>query len=45
VIKWERQGIAVKRLEEVVEALDEAICPQDYPEREFTLIYVSYEGQ
>jgi type I restriction enzyme M protein len=44
VTKWGRKGIAVKRVEEVVEVLEEAICPQDYPEREFTLIYVSYEG-
>lgn len=44
VEKWKKAGVEVKTIGEVVELLQETIAPQDFPEEEFTLISVSYDG-
>ena len=43
--KWRKDGIEVKRLDTVVEPLENMICPADNPQTEFTLIKVSYKGE
>lgn len=42
--KWKAMGIEVKTLGEVVTAIADTITPQDFPEQEFALISVSYDG-
>lgn len=42
--KWEAMGIEVKTLSEVVEVITDTITPQEFPEQEFALISVSYDG-
>lgn len=44
VEKWKKSGIEVKTIGEVVSPIIDSIVPQDFPEEEFTLISVSYDG-
>lgn len=44
VEKWKKAGIEVKTIGDVVELVQDIIIPQDFPEEEFTLISVSYDG-
>ena len=41
---WEKEGHEIKKLAGVLTPVGELISPQEYPEREFTLIKVSYSG-
>jgi type I restriction enzyme M protein len=42
---WERQGLEVKRLEECMKPTGKAFNPKRYPDREFKLIKVGYDGR
>jgi len=42
---WRRQGIAVRKLSEVVNPVEDLIIPTDHPNTDFTLIKVSYDGR
>jgi len=42
--KWKEMGIKVKTLSEVVSVITDTVTPQEFPEQEFALISVSYDG-
>ena len=44
VESWNSMGIEVKTLDEVLCVVTDPIVPQDFPEEEFSLISVSYDG-
>jgi type I restriction enzyme M protein len=43
--KWRDSGIEVKQLSEVVHTVEQCINPAEYPDQEFALIKVSYDGK
>lgn len=43
--KWRTHGIDVRRLDEIVTPTEDLVIPSEYPEIDFTLIKVSYEGK
>ncbi len=43
--KWKRQGFEVKKLSEMCEPRGEEIIPKDYPDREFRILTITYEGR
>lgn len=44
VEKWKLMGIKVRTFGEVVSVVTNTVIPQQFPEKEFTLISVSYDG-
>ena len=42
---WKNQGIAVRRLDEIVDLANCLIKPSDFPEKPFNLLKVSYDGK
>jgi type I restriction enzyme M protein len=44
VSKWRSAGIAVKRLHEVLTPLVDPVTPQQFPDQEFLLVMVTYDG-
>lgn len=43
--RWKADGIEVRRLDSIVSLAEQTIRPSDYPDTEFVLIKVSYEGK
>ena len=44
VSKWKKMGLEIRQLTDVVEVVEDEICPQDSPKREFVLIKITYDG-
>jgi len=42
--EWRAQGIEVRKIEECVTLIKDEINPQEYPDENFTLIKVTYDG-
>ena len=42
---WQALGAQIKLLRECVSPITEKITPSDYPDEEFTLMKVTYEGK
>lgn len=43
--KWREQGIEIKKFADCVKLIEDIVEPANHPDREFTLIKVSYDGR